>query len=329
MSKRIVHISYDFFSYCNAVSSQLMADGCEVTDFIIKRPKVNAVKKYYYRKKSIQYVIESQNAYVENKIIPYLKENRENIDAVMFSLIYLNDNYLNEIKNICSNAKLILILMDDYSILSDETANNLKLYDSIITYSYKDAENNGFIYNPNFYDREYSNKKIYDWSFIGTNGAHRKKVIDYICSSANTENAYIHIYKGSGTGIKDYIKCDILNNPGAIGSDKYLKCKSLSQEKTCEIFSMSKCIMDINNPKQNGLSFRPFHAMSMHTKVITTNEDIVNYDFYNPDNIYIMDFDNPILPPKEFFDSPYKELPAEIFEKYSLKSWCKRLEEQI
>lgn len=54
-------------------------------------------------------------------------------------------------------------------------------------------------------------------------------------------------------------------------------------------------------------------------KLVTTNSDIKNYDFYNENNILIysesIDLDSP------FFKNEYEELPDEIYEKYSLKNW--------
>ena len=86
------------------------------------------------------------------------------------------------------------------------------------------------------------------------------------------------------------------------------------------IYADSKCIVDVENPGQHGLTMRSIETLGLRRKFITTNADIINYDFYNPNNILVIDRKNPIVN-MSFFDKAYEELPKEIYEKYSLRSW--------
>src|SRR5690606_39098696 len=67
-----------------------------------------------------------------------------------------------------------------------------------------------------------------------------------------------------------------------------------------EIFKYSensKIVIDIAHANQKGLSMRPFEALGLKRKLITNNTDIKNYDFYNPNNIFIIEnFDNLDIP---------------------------------
>jgi hypothetical protein len=89
-------------------------------------------------------------------------------------------------------------------------------------------------------------------------------------------------------------------------------------------FEKSKVIIDIHKKIQNGLTFRVFEAIGRKKKIITTNKDIVHYDFYNPNNIFVWDKNSKEIP-SSFFDSPYEELEQSIYEKYSLKNWINTL----
>jgi len=60
--------------------------------------------------------------------------------------------------------------------------------------------------------------------------------------------------------------------------------------------------------------------LGLHKKLITTNSDIVNYDFYNPQNILVVDEKNPTIP-ASFFETKYIPIPAAIFNKYTLEGW--------
>ena len=78
--------------------------------------------------------------------------------------------------------------------------------------------------------------------------------------------------------------------------------------------------MDVENAGQHGLTMRSIEMVGLQKKLITTNRDIVNYDFYHPDNILILDRENPVAD-RNFFEKPYKVLEEEIYRKYSLSSW--------
>lgn len=99
---------------------------------------------------------------------------------------------------------------------------------------------------------------------------------------------------------------------------------TITFEESEKIYNNSKVILDVQKTIQKGLTFRVFEAMGKGKKLITTNEDIVSYDFYNPNNIFIWKEDTTAIP-LSFFETPYEELPDAIFEKYSIKSWVKIL----
>lgn len=82
----------------------------------------------------------------------------------------------------------------------------------------------------------------------------------------------------------------------------------------------SKILVDVSNHIHNGLSFRTFEAIGFGKKLITTNKDVMRYDFYQPNNIFIWG-DHDIQDLKAFIAAPYIPLPDEIREKYSFRNW--------
>lgn len=99
--------------------------------------------------------------------------------------------------------------------------------------------------------------------------------------------------------------------------------ESLKGEEMNAIYSDSRCVLDSAQAGQLGLTIRVLEALGAKKKLITTNEDIINYDFYKPENIYVykgrIDLDDP------FFEEEYKEVDQEIYEKYSLRNWLKEI----
>lgn len=83
-------------------------------------------------------------------------------------------------------------------------------------------------------------------------------------------------------------------------------------------------LLDIQKKNQKGLSFRVFEALGYNKKLITTNTDIVNYDFYNASNILVIDVNN-IQIPKSFLSTPYVIIPSAILFPYTLEGWIKKV----
>ena len=89
------------------------------------------------------------------------------------------------------------------------------------------------------------------------------------------------------------------------------------------------CMLDLGViEKHQGLTFRVFEAIGYHKKIITNNPDIANYDFYNPQNILIINEQN-ISIPNEFLTSSYIPIPDQIIRKYTLETWVKTVFKEV
>ncbi|HAO07588.1 MAG TPA: hypothetical protein DCQ50_11470 [Chryseobacterium sp.] len=86
----------------------------------------------------------------------------------------------------------------------------------------------------------------------------------------------------------------------------------------------SNVILDFQNSMHNGVSFRVFEAVGYQKKLITNNPLVKNYDFYNPNNIFVFSNEN-IHEAEHFLKQDFVELPNEIREKYSFTEWIKHI----
>jgi len=82
----------------------------------------------------------------------------------------------------------------------------------------------------------------------------------------------------------------------------------------------SAAVLDIQNIAQNGLTTRIFEALGAETKIVTTNSNILHYDFYNSKNVLIIDRNNPVIE-KSWLDAPYEEYDINLLKKYHIKNW--------
>ncbi len=99
----------------------------------------------------------------------------------------------------------------------------------------------------------------------------------------------------------------------------------LSYKENLKQISNCKIILDLNNPIHNGLSFRAFEALGYNKKLITTNQIIKDYDFYNENNIHLYKNKNDIL---EFLKTPLTTINNKIKHKYSFTNWLHYVLEQ-
>lgn len=82
-------------------------------------------------------------------------------------------------------------------------------------------------------------------------------------------------------------------------------------------------LVDINQKGQSGLTRRPIEALLWNKKLVTNNKDIVNYDFYSPDNIFIYGVDAP-CGFEHFVESPLTEVPGNIKYRYTVAGWLEQ-----
>lgn len=100
--------------------------------------------------------------------------------------------------------------------------------------------------------------------------------------------------------------------------------QTLSYYDNLEIAKQSRVLVDFVVQEHHGLSLRTFEALAYRKKLISTNAEIVKYDFYHPNNIYVLtehNFDG--LP--EFLAQPYHEINEKIREKYSFNNWIRHI----
>lgn len=98
--------------------------------------------------------------------------------------------------------------------------------------------------------------------------------------------------------------------------------ESLPPDTFRKYISSSRVVVDTILKKQVGLTSRLVWAVGMGKKVITTNDDIVNYPFYNPSRFFIVK-DLSVVIPKEFFLENYSENKDEraIIDQYRIDNW--------
>ena len=85
----------------------------------------------------------------------------------------------------------------------------------------------------------------------------------------------------------------------------------------------SQCIVDIVPNCQHGMTLRPLEALFFHKKLITNYQEIIQYDFYSPRNIFIVGRDDEFML-ADFIASEYDESVSKYITEYDFSSWINR-----
>lgn len=223
-------------------------------------------------------------------------------------------DFLNELKLKNPKITTILYLWDKLEYTSAK--NSYKNFDKVFSFDRDDTKTHPFFsFRPTFfldYFRDgliqYKNRE-FDLYYIGQ--IREVKRIEIIKSffdnlSKKNMNLFIKLFKDR--------KNKQIHIP-----ENILLSKKISYSENIQNMKNSKVTIDISYKQQTGLTLRCFEALATETKIITDNADILNYDFYNPNNIfYIKDISDIPNIPEEFFKNEYHKTDKEILYKYSI-----------
>lgn len=285
--------------------------GCDVTTI--------TYKDYKYKNKK-EKIINFLSKTFLNKNLKRLKGSAQNVASVgpddVFDYIFVICPEIllaQHLEYITKRAKKSIVYYWDGFDHFPQYIPTMKYFDVKFTFDPLDAKkyNLNFITNFYFYEGRNQNPE-YDLFFLGSYDS-RFATISKIVYAVEKQNKKIavKIYADRLEKVKE-------KAPNAIE----LIDQFVPFEETKELMKKSRIILDIHKDIQHGLTFRVFEAMGLGKKLITTNADIVSYDFYDPNNIFIWT-DTTESIPLEFLNSPYRELPEAIYKKYSQETWVK------
>jgi hypothetical protein len=84
----------------------------------------------------------------------------------------------------------------------------------------------------------------------------------------------------------------------------------------------SRAVLDVSHSAQTGLTIRTIETLGARRKLITTNVEVKNYDFYDPSRVLIIDAERPdVAAIKEFVALPQDELDPTIYRHYGIHNW--------
>ena len=304
-------MQYDVTYICDAPSNSNVSKAVgRINKNLLKR----STEKYY--KKNVKPIIEERQ-------FDYLLL----IGGMTFAF---SPEMVSDIKNKNPNTKFVMYQWDSEKNLPYSTHIH-KFFDRIFSFDLNDCKEDAkYSFLPLFYTQHYEKigqikeeQIMYDCSYVGT--AHPKKFhdINQISEAIKDIMPRQLIYHYMPSKLKFlYHKLLAPEYKGAKYSS--FKTEKLSTEAIIDIIKQSKCVLDAPQGGQTGLTIRTIECLGAQRKLITTNEDVVNYDFYNPKNIYIFK-QGKIDIHDAFFINNFEPIQKEVYEKYSLRNWLRTM----
>lgn len=96
--------------------------------------------------------------------------------------------------------------------------------------------------------------------------------------------------------------------------------EAITYDESVNNILQSRCVVEYVQHNQTGMTLRPLEAMFYRKKLITNNQNTVNYEFYCPENIFIIGKDS-MDDLYEFIKSPYRDVDSKIVDKYNVSAW--------
>jgi hypothetical protein len=289
----------------------------ENTGFEVKTVLFSNYKHTKKYKKFLNFISKSiLNKNLKKKWASEFYANQIN-DSETFDYVFIisPDHLLNnELKYVTSKAKKSIVYFWDSFKLIDRYERTLPFFDVKFSFEPNDVKKYNMALLTNFYsDTTVSNINSSDAYYIG----------NFDDRISTIEKINLLLLK-SGLKPDIYIKINPKTKIKKFSENINFITSFIPFEENQKRIKESKIILDIHKEIQNGLTFRVFEAIGLNKKLITTNKDIVNYDFYNPNNIFVWD-ENVIEIPKDFLEKEYEKLSDEIYKKYSLENWVKTI----
>ncbi len=318
--KRVLLFAASLFGYQDAIKSCLEQSGAKV-DYFDERPANS-----FFVKAMIRINRNTLAAYIDRYHLRIAEQTKETpYDYILvIKGESMSSKTIKYLKHLHPQAQCVIYHWD--SIANNANALRiLPLFDRAFSFDRNDCRQFGMTFLPLFYMQEYadlakeSRPMDYDLLFVGTTHSDRYSLVNAVTRQIDTWGGRYFTYFFFPSKIL-YYKMRLLDRHLRGTHARDFHFKALGKQEVFDLFARTKATIDIQHPRQTGLTMRCIEALGAKKKLITTNAQIKEYDFYREQNILVIDRHHPVVP-AEFFNTAYEELPETIYRKYSLENW--------
>lgn len=315
--KRVLLVAPRFFGYERDIRSEIERRGAAV-DWLPDRPFDTPLMTALTRHKP-QWVLPSADRLYERMLLQMGATHYDTILIVNGQT--LSYKMLSTLRTSFPAARVVLYMWDSIDNRRGVVA-NLPLFDTTFSFDPLSARNYGMGQRPLFFSKGFERPADDDFdyhlSFVGTAHTDRYAVVNRLRRSLLPElRSYWYLYLQAPWVYYAYF---VSNQAMRQARRDEFQFVPLNKTALQSVFSRSLAIVDIEHPQQRGLTMRTFETMGSHKKLITTNSQVRDYDFFNDDNICVVDRAAPRVP-SAFLESPFAPISPELYRRYSIEGW--------
>lgn len=327
LNKKILLIAPVFFGYYKEIIAELEKMGCDV-DYVCDAPSNSNVSKALGRinKSFIRFFTKR---YFKNKVLPFISRKSYDYVFVVGGMTFaFSAAMVEKMKEMNPQAKFVMYQWDSEKNLPYSTSIH-PYFDKLYSFDRYDCKRDSkYNFLPLFYTRMYEEigRKAqeqhfeYDCSYVGTAHPLKYKNINDIANALKSVWPKQFIYHYMPSRLK-YIYHKLTAPEYKKAKLSEFENEKIAPQQMMEVFEKSRCVLDSPQGGQTGLTIRTLECLGAKKKMVTSNADIKYYDFYDETNILIFEAGKPVDTNSPFFAAPYKELPPNLYGKYSLRNW--------
>jgi hypothetical protein len=225
-----------------------------------------------------------------------------------------------------ATARLSLYLWD--SVENVPNAGRIApLFQTVASFDPVDARQLGWMYRPLFArdesllspDNEVH--RLYDWCFIGTLHSDRYRVIDRLRRQEPLRRSFVFCYVPS----RVLLFLRLLSNPKLWWAPPgTLSTTAMAPRAVASICHASHAMLDIEHPRQRGLTMRSIETLLSARKLITTNAHIRDSDLFHDSRAQVIEREAPRAS-STFFSTEFQPIPNDVRARYTLAAWLRDL----
>ena len=320
--RRVLIVSPSFFGYERRIIERLESRGAQAV-FVDDRPSNSTLSKVLIRL-GPRLVQSKLDAYHRATILRF--QGNKFDDILFISPESCSVETIRRYRASFPDARVMLYMWDSFeNKRQKDVPDFLRLFDKAFSFDGQDCEKYAMHFRPLFFCGPATEggpeprKETYVFSFIGTIHSDRYKILKLLENQVSRLGKTCFIYPYLPSGLHYWLfKLTRREFRGVRKAD--FRFLPLPYADVLQVMRHSAAMVDIEHPDQRGLTMRTLEVIGSGRKLITTNRNVVNYPFFSPERIQVIDRNAPQILPA-FLESTVGLLPAGTLAPYSLDGW--------
>ena len=308
-----------FFGYAREISALLERQGRKVLWFD-DRPALDTLTKAAVRL-APRVIARKLEAFVTRIVERARAESIREVLVIKGEA--LSPAALRRLRAALPRARFTLYFWDSYLNMPKDSPEKVAIFDRAFSFDPEDtARDQRLRYRPLFFLDEYNNlptlEQDIDLLFFGTAHGDRYPVLRRLARSLPAGIRFemvLYFPSKAIYGIRRVLDPRLWS----ASRDEFI-FTPLSRAEIRRLVARTRAVVDIERPIQTGFTMRSVETLGAGRKLVTTNPSVLKADFYNPDNMVVIDRQRPAIPAR-LFERPYVAPPTDIMRRYSLSGW--------